>query len=137
MATVAQITQRALRLLGVLDATENPQAEDSDSVIMALNAMMARWEANGLALGWQPVANPSDVLPTPVEADDAITYNLAVRIAPEYQTQPDAGVIGFAASLSNELKRDRMVAMPLVQCNDAPEGFRTGKYITVTDTWGR
>ena len=137
MTTVADITKRSLRLLGVLDATESPLAEDSNAAIMAMNAMLQRWETGGLALAWQPAANPSDELPTPTDYDECIAYNLAVRLAPEYAVQLDPGVIAFAASTLHEAKRDRMVAMPLVERNDAPLGFRAGKYITVTDTWGR
>lgn len=137
MTTVADITKRALRLLGVLDATESPLAEDSNAAIMAMNAMLQRWEAGGLALSWQPVANPSDELPTPLECDEAICYNLALRLAPEYQIAPDPSLTGNAEGTLHELKRVRMVAMPLVERNDAPLGYRAGKYITVSDTWGR
>jgi len=137
VTTVADITKRSLRLLGVLDATESPLAEDSNAAIMAMNAMLQRWETGGLALAWQPVDNPSDPLPTPTDYDECIAYNLAVRLAPEYSVQVDPGVIAFAASTLHEAKRDRMVAMPLVERNDAPLGFRSGKYITVSDTWGR
>lgn len=137
MTTVADITKRSLRLLGVLDATESPLAEDSNTAIMALNGMCQRFESGGLALAWQPVANPSDVLPTAPEYDEMLAYNLAVRLAPEYSIQLDPGVIAFASATLHEAKRDRMVAMPLVECNDAPLGYRSGKYITVSDTWGR
>lgn len=137
MTTVADITKRSLRLLGVLDATESPLAEDSNAAIMAMNGMLQRWEAGGLALGWQPVVSPSDVLPTPLECDEAIAYNLALRLAPEYSIGPDPSVIGNAQGTLHELKRARMVEMPLVATNDAPLGFRAGKYITVSDTWGR
>lgn len=137
MTTVAQITQRSLRLLGILDATENPLAEDSNAAIMALNGMVQRWESGGLALGWQPVDNPSDVLPTDSSLDECIAYNLAMRLAPEYSVTPDPAVVGVAKGTLQDAKRARMVDMPLVQRNDAPLGYRGGKYVTVADTWGR
>jgi hypothetical protein len=99
--------------------------------------MVRRWEANGLALGWTPVANPTDLLTTPDEATDAIVYGLAVRIAPEYGVQPSQVVSGMAAGNLSQLRRDRMVEMPLCQSIDAPMGYRTGKYDTLTDTWRR
>lgn len=122
MSTVSAITRRALRLLNVLDANEAPEAQDSDDAIAALNAMLRRWEANGLALGWNDVVNPSDVMPSPAEADEAIAYNLALRLAPEYQAQPSAAIITFAADGLAALRRDRLVEMPPEGCTDAPMG---------------
>lgn len=135
MTTVSDITRRALRLINAIDANEAPEAEDSDTAILALNAMCRRWEANGMAMGWNDVANPSDTLPSPPEADEAIAYNLALRLAPEYQTQPSSAVIVYAAEGLRTLQRDRMVEMPLRQTTDAPRGFMAGRYDTLTDTW--
>lgn len=122
MSTVSTITRRALRLLNVLDANEAPEAEQSDDAIAALNAMCRRWEANGMAMGWNDVANPADVMPSPAEADEAIAYNLALRLAPEYQAQPSAAVITFASDGLAALRRDRLVEMPPESCTDLPAG---------------
>lgn len=136
MSTVSDITRRALRLINAIDANEAPEAEDSDTAIMALNGMCRRWEANGMAMGWNDVSNPSDAMPSPPEADDAITYNLALRLAPEYQTQPSPAVIAFAAEGLRELQRDRLVEMPLTQTTDAPCGAGgRGRYDIRTDSW--
>ncbi|GAA0260600.1 packaged DNA stabilization gp4 family protein [Rhodanobacter caeni] len=135
MSTVSDITRRALRLINVLDPNESPEAEDSDTAIMALNGMCRRWEANGMAMGWSDVSNPSDTMPSPPEADDAIAYNLALRLAPEYQQQPNGAVVAFAAEGLRELMRDRLVEMPLTQTTDAPVGFGRGRYDIRTDSW--
>lgn len=137
MSTVSDITRRALRLINAIDPNEAPEAEDSDTAIMALNGMCRRWEANGMAIGWNDVANPSDVMPSPPEADDAITYNLALRLAPEYQTQPSAVIVQLAGDGLRELRRDRIVAMPLYQCSDAPAGTGSGRWNILTDDWAR
>ncbi len=84
MAATQTIINRALRLLGMLDANESPEAVDTQTALEALNAMMARWEADGIPLGWAPVLAASEALPAPVEAEEAIAYNLAVRLRPEY-----------------------------------------------------
>ena len=135
MSTVSDITRRALRLINVLDPNESPEAEDSDTAILALNGMCRRWEANGMAMGWNDVTNPSDTMPSPPEADDAIAYNLALRLAPEYQQQPNPAVISFAAEGLRELRRDRAVEMPLTQTTDAPMGYGRGRYDILTDSW--
>jgi hypothetical protein len=126
VSTVQDITTRALRLLGAVDANESLEAEDSATAILALNAMCRRWEANGMAMGWADVANPSDTMPNPPEADEAIAYNLALRLAPEYQLSPSAAVIEYATEGLRALQRDRLVEMPLVQANDAPCGAGRG-----------
>lgn len=137
MTTVSDITRRALRLINVLDPNESPEAEDSDTAILALNGMCRRWEANGMALGWNDVANPSDVIASPPEADDAIAYNLALRLAPEYQQQPSVVIVQLAGDGLRELRRDCLVASPLYQCNDAPIGTGGRRWNIVTDDWVR
>jgi len=84
MAAVQTIINRSLRLLKMLDPNESPTAVDTNTAIEALNAMMVRWEADGVSLGWSAVSAGSDVLPAPEEAEEAIAYNLAVRLRPEY-----------------------------------------------------
>jgi hypothetical protein len=129
--------QRALRLLGVIDPNEPVEPEDMQNGLLALNAMLRRWEANGLAVGYTPISTGSATLTVPDEALEVIDYQLAIRLAPEYDTEPSPTVAATATQLLAELKRDRMVEMPMTQTLDTPHGFRTGKYDTLTDTWRR
>lgn len=117
---VAAIINRALRLLAVLDAAEAAEGEDAATAIEALNAMCGRWEANGLAMGWQPVDNPDDDLPAPDEAAEALAFNLAVRLAPEYNASLRADILAQADRFLMELRRDRMVSNPLRQVAQVP-----------------
>lgn len=137
MATVAKVVARALRLIGVNDPSEDPSADDFETAMDAMNAMCTRWEADGLAIGWQNVSNPSDEMPSPAEADEPIVYQLAVRIAPEYGVMPSALVIGGATSFLNSLRRDRLVANPIYQCPNVPMAYagRGGYYSIKTDTF--
>lgn len=137
MATVLDVTRSALRKLQVLDPRQVPSADDQASGLETLNNMMLRWEADGTAMGWTPLSNPSDVLTVPDECLEAIIYNLAVRLAPEYDREPSETVASLAVSGLQEILRDRMVEMPLIQILDTPLGTRTGKYDTLTDTWRR
>lgn len=132
MATVAHIISRALRLLGVVDATEAPEAEDFQTALDALNAMMARWEANGLALGWSSVEGPSDQAPIPTEAQDAVVSNLAMRLGAEYGVALRADVIAMASGGLAELQRDRLVANPIEMRSRLGIGAR---YNMVTDSY--
>lgn len=98
MATVNDIVSRSLRLLKAIDAHENSVSGPAmANAIVALNAMMIRWEADGLALGWADVSGPGDTMPTDRIADKGITYNLAVELAPEYDgVGPDVASVAMA-----------------------------------------
>jgi len=129
MATVGDITNRALRILRVLDPNEAAESQDFATALAALNAMAARWEANGMALGWSAQDNPEDVLPAPVEAEEALAYNLALRLRAEYGVSLDLDVIELARDGLRLLQRDRAIEMPL--------GWRrTGGYYDIfTDSY--
>jgi len=113
MTTVAKIIARALRLNRVLDATEAPEAEDAQIAMEALNAMARRWEANGMALGWNDVASLTETLPAPQEAEEAIAYNLAIAISAEFGAELRPDIIAKAQEGIDALRRDRLVANPL------------------------
>ena len=113
MAQVGRMVTRALRLLRVVDATETPEAEDMQSGIDALNAMMSRWEADGLSLGWAPVMGSGDVLPAPAEAEEAIRFNLAIVLRGEYGLPLDPDIYQRAEEGLAALRRDVLIANPL------------------------
>ena len=110
MATAARIISRALRTIGVQDATEAPEAEDFQSAAESLNSLGRRLAANGLFQQWTDVANPADTLATPPTADDALVYGLAVRLRAEYGTAPAEDIIALAQQATAALWRDRLVA---------------------------
>lgn len=110
---VENLVTRALRLIQVIDPLQSVKAADMETGIVALNGMMARIEADGIALGWSPVESPSDDLPLPDEATQAISYNLAVTVAPEYGVTPLPAVQGMAITGMADLMRDVAVATPI------------------------
>jgi hypothetical protein len=128
VATVGKIVSRALRLIGVLDPNEPLEAEDAETGIEALNAMVRRWEANGQALGWSDVSNPSEEMPSPPELDECIAFNLAVTVAPEYDASVSPMVAMRAAESMNDLRRDREVEMPIEPILDVPMPSTGGAY---------
>ncbi len=132
MTTAANIVARALRLLRVVDANEAPEAEDFETARMALNAMVRRWEANGMALGWQDVQNPADPLPAPAEAEQAIAFNLALVLRAEYGVSLEPDVVQMATDGLAELRRDVLSANPLVLRQRLPG---CGRYNIRTDSY--
>lgn len=113
MPTVLAVVTRALRLLRVVDPTETPQAEDVATAIAALNPMVARWEANGISIGWSPVSSGDEDLPAPAEAEQAITFNLAATLRPEYGVTMDPEIYAIAEAGLADLRRDVAVANPM------------------------
>ncbi len=130
MATVTEIVGRSLRILRVIDPNQPIKPSDMATAIAALNAMLRRWEATGLALGWSPVSNPADTLPAPDEAHEAIAYNLALRLRPEYGSNLEPDVVQMAADFLNDLMRDQFVATP-IEREDRFFGYdtRTDSYV--------
>lgn len=106
MSTVAQLVRDALMHLGVIDAVQPIKPQDSADAIRALNMMVRRWEADGLALGWVDVESPSNTLPGPPEAEEAIGYNLALRLQARFSTQASSDVIAFAQMGMSSLRAD-------------------------------
>lgn len=113
MALVGDIVRGALLKLRVLDAMEAVEAEDSRDAIQALNRMVRRWEADGISLGWSDVANPDDQLPAPPEAEEALIYNLAIKLRPDYGAVLDLDVAEDAKASLDALKADSLRAAPL------------------------
>lgn len=134
MSTVSQIVARALRLLNVLDAQEAPEASAAVNAIAALNAMCQRWEANGLALGWTRVTVGTDTMPSPDEAEEAIVYQLALRLNGEYGAPLSNDDKALAKQFLAELRRDRLVEMPLTLDSDAPMPWHGGRWNIYTDS---
>jgi len=133
MASVLSVLGRSLRLIGAVDVQETLHAEDSVTALSALNAMCRRWEANGLAIGWVTV-DLSDDMPSPDEAEEAIVYNLAVRLGPEYGLPSSFGVITtLAQQFLTDLRRDRLAEAPLTLCNDLPLAESYGRWNILTD----
>lgn len=127
MTTVAVIIQDALGLLRVCSATEAPEAEDAQTAIRALNAMMAAWAVDGWELGWVPVQDPADPMPTAELADEAITYNLALRLRARYGVMLEPNVVAMAetgkatvsAFITRKVEQDEE---PRVSYDDLPAG---------------
>lgn len=113
MPKVIAVVTRALRLLRVVDPNEAPEAVHVTTAIVAMNAMVTRWEANGISIGWSPVESGDEDLPAPAEAEQAITFNLATTLRPEYGVPLDPDIYAVAETGLSDLRRDVAVANPM------------------------
>lgn len=131
MAKVSAIVGRALRLIHVVDPRQPVQAIDMQTGITAMNGMLRRWEANGLSLGWTDVSAPDEDMPCPPEAEEAIAFNLALTLAPEYEQIPSPIVIAGAGRGLTDLRCDVKSVNPL----HPDRGIGPYGYDTRTDNW--
>lgn len=94
--SAAQIITDALQEL-LVQASEQPiQADEMQSGIRALNRMMTEWDANGYALGFTIITNPSDLVTIPAGANSAVVYNLAVKLAGQFDAQLTPSLVAAA-----------------------------------------
>jgi hypothetical protein len=96
MTTALQIVRGALLKLRVTDASSATDEQQLKDGIDALNRMVRTWEAFEQTVGWSDVDDGEDVLNTPPELDDALIYNLAVRLCDEYGVEPTQAVMGLS-----------------------------------------
>ncbi len=92
MATALDVIKRSMRIIGALSDGENPTAEQAADGLTALQAMLGEWETRGVRLGSvvdATYATATDI-PVPVTHLQALAFNLAVCIAPEYGRGQDA-----------------------------------------------
>jgi len=121
MTTVAKAVSRTLRLIGVQSPVQSTKPQDFDTCIEALNSMMARWEADGVSVGWSPVDNPSDELPVAIEVEKAVIYNLCMDVAPEFGVTPSQLVALNASMGLAAVYRDVLNANPIINESTGPE----------------
>lgn len=133
MTTAADIVGSALRKIGSVDPDEPIDAGDYESCIAAMNRMVMRWEAKGISVGWSPVFNPDDIIPAPIDAEDALIYNLAIMIAPEYGSSPSQLVTAMAMATMAELKSSLYVTRRLVVNTDMPSSGNGPRWNMYTD----
>lgn len=83
---------RALAQIGLATYAYDATAEELNDAMIALNEMMAEWNAKGIRVGYPISSSPEtgsldDETNVPDSALRAISLNLAIAIAPEYGKQ--------------------------------------------------
>lgn len=97
--TASQIIRRALRILTVLDSQTAMDANDAQDALETLNAVLAEWHEANIGLPDYTLSNLTDELASDAADREALSYELAARLAPEYgrSLPPEAAAIGMAA----------------------------------------
>lgn len=104
MATALDVIRRALRLCKVIDRVEAPEAEDAQDAFDTLNAMLAEWHAAQIGVPDYSLASLTAQMDSDAADREAIAYQLAMRIAPEYGSALSAEAIGLAQDTFSRLR---------------------------------
>lgn len=99
MATASQIIRRALRILTVIDSQEALDANDAQDALETLNAILAELHEAQVGLPDYSLSSITDTLASDAADREALAYELALRLAPEYgrALSPEAAAAGQAA----------------------------------------
>ena len=82
--TAGSIISDALTELVVQASEADLEASEIQTGIRYLNRMMARWDAQGISLGYTKVSSTSSVMTVPDGCLDGIVKNLAVSMAKQF-----------------------------------------------------
>jgi hypothetical protein len=104
MATAIQIINRAMRLCRILDANEAAEAQDASDSLETLNALLAEMYEANIGLPDYSFANLTDTLATDNADREAIAFQLAIRIAPEYGVQLGGDVMALAEQTMGRMR---------------------------------
>jgi len=84
MATANDLIGRAMRIIGAIDPNQALEANMAQDALTTLNAMLAEWHEAEIGLPDYSFTTLLDTLSTDAADSEAISYQLAARIAPEY-----------------------------------------------------
>lgn len=87
---VIDIITDVLRDINVIDENESPSAEQGIKSLHKLNEMLADAQADGLALGWYPIADADIATNAPLRDEDirAVQACLALELCPSFGMEP-------------------------------------------------
>jgi hypothetical protein len=86
MATAAELITDSLGELLVQESEQSVESVEMQTSIRYLNRMMSEWAARGMSLGFTQIVNPVDIVTVPDGALSAIVYNLAIKLAKQYDS---------------------------------------------------
>jgi hypothetical protein len=84
VTTNVQIIGDALKLLGVIGESEDPNAAQGAIGLRRLNQMLELWTEDGIDLGWYEQTLPTADAPLPKWAELGVTSKLAQVLQPLY-----------------------------------------------------
>ncbi|HMN09305.1 MAG TPA: hypothetical protein PKC83_11015 [Gemmatimonadaceae bacterium] len=126
-ATAQTIIGRAFRLLGLYEAAETAPAGDLAVGLAALNGLCDEWNAEPHG-PQQSYSALSSTLSLPDGMEQALVYNLAVAMAPEFGATPTPEVARRAERTLAVIKRTLREEDPVRTCDPGVGGFVTTRF---------
>jgi hypothetical protein len=125
--TYADYITDSLRLIGVLAHTESCDSDQGGLGLGVLNDMMARWEGDGIMVGYVQSGTTTDTLNLAPIAREAVKKNLAVLLCPYYERVPNPVVVqGAMAGYADLLLPAAIAAQVPSDLRDVPRGSGYG-----------
>jgi hypothetical protein len=134
--TALDIIKRALRLIGIVASGESVASDEAQDGLMSLNAMIDSWKAQGIDCypnSSTMVYMLNDCLSVPPGYNEALVFNLAVAIAPEYGKEASGTVMARANETLAIIKRKNIVVEQLKISADVMSLGSQGFYNIYTD----
>jgi hypothetical protein len=104
MATALVLVRRALRLATVIASGETPAADQIADTLSVLNSMLAEWHDAGIGVPDYSIANEAATLTMGDGDVEAVAYQLAARIMPEYGMEVTPTIAAGASDSMNRLR---------------------------------
>lgn len=128
MPTAQQITDRALALIEVKTAGIAPTDAETSDAIRVMNAIIAEWQASGLNVGGTQAVVAGDETFVSDWAQEALSYTVGARIAPEYGKALSA-LFQIERTAAMDVVTQRGVSLPEAQ-------FPTTMPVGAGNRWG-
>lgn len=118
MARAIDVIQRALRLIGVAQSGEALESDVAADALSVFNDLLAEWYGNIAITDYNATG-----LTTTLTIDDgdkeALAYQLAIRLAPEYGQQISPDILAIAQQSMQRL-RNRYFVQGYVDFSELP-----------------
>jgi hypothetical protein len=118
VARAIDVIQRALRIIGVAQSTEALESDVAADALSVFNDLLAEWYGN-IAIPDYSISGLTTTLTINDGDKEALAYQLAIRLAPEYgeQISPD---IAAVAQESMQRLRNRYFVQGTVDLSELP-----------------
>lgn len=80
------IIKRAYRILGVIASGEGGEASEFEDALSVLNSLLAEWRGKNILLPDYTVETINTAMNLPLSDKEAVAYQIAKRMAPEFGT---------------------------------------------------
>lgn len=100
----SDVVNRALRIVGVIASGEEAGASDSADALQAMNDLFSEWRGSGIKIEDASAASLTSDLTIDAADKEAVAYQVALRIGPDYGWEPSALTMKNAMESFNRMQ---------------------------------